>query len=331
MLKEAAELGILHVGFSGGEPLLHRYLAELVSTSRAAGMYTNLITSAVGLTAARAQELASAGLDNVQISLQADEAVLADSIAGARAHAQKLAAAEHVRKTGMALSLNVVLHRGNIERLSAIIALAEELQAERIELANTQYYGWAFLNREHLLPHRAQVEQALQIARDARARLMGKLDILYVLPDYFQLRPKPCLQGWGQRYLTVNPVGDVLPCPTSGAIPGLRFENVQRESLSWIWKESESFRRFRGVEWMPEPCRSCDFREIDFGGCRCQAVLWTGDAAQTDPVCEFSPHRNAVDQLLRKTETGGGGKWQPRLNPEVSPHPRPEAHASRRH
>ena len=261
-----AELGVLQVGFSGGEPLVRRDLAELIRGAREANLYTNLITSGIGLNESRARELREAGLDSAQLSFQSDDVDLADEIAGARAHALKLEAARVLHSAGIALSLNFVIHRRNIDRLPQMIALAETLGAGRVELANVQFYGWAFLNRAALLPTRDQVVRAREVATAAKARLAGKIDIFYVLPDYYETRPKPCLNGWGQRYLTVNPIGEVLPCPTaSSAIPDLRFENVRARSLDWIWRESESFNRFRGTEWMPEPCRSCPERERDFG------------------------------------------------------------------
>ena len=240
VLDQAAELGVLHVGFSGGEPLQRADLTELVAAARAAGLYSNLITSSLGLNRRRAEELKQAGLDSVQISFQSDQQPLADGIAGVAAHTKKLEAAQMVRDLGFPLTINVVLHRANIERLEQIISLAESLGAQRLELANTQYYGWAFRNRAALLPTRPQVEQATEIARLARQRLFGKLEILFVLPDYYSERPKPCMHGWGNRHLTVNPVGDALPCPTAGEIKGLRFENVRQHPLAWLWRESES-------------------------------------------------------------------------------------------
>lgn len=317
IIAEAAELGVLQIGFSGGEPLVRQDLAELVSSARGANLYTNLITSGVGLTKHRATELAQAGLDSVQLSFQADEPELADRIAGARAHELKLEAAHHIREAGMPLSLNFVIHRANIDRLPQMIELAESLGASHIELAHTQYYGWAFRNRLHLLPTRTQVDNAREIVNAAKARFAGR-DLFYVLPDYYEKRPKPCLNGWGQRYLTVNAVGDVLPCPSASfAIPNMHFENVRSRSLAWIWRESESFNRFRGTEWMSEPCRSCPQREIDFGGCRCQAALLTGEPANTDPVCEFSPERERVDALLRNSVLSSVDSfgWAPRQNP----------------
>lgn len=314
--REAAELGAYHVGLSGGEPLLRRDLAELVRAARAAGLYTNLISSGLGLSPARVGELRDAGLDSVQLSYQADEAALADRIAGARAHEKKLEAARLVTSAGLALSLNIVLHGANIGRLHGIIALAESLGATRLELANAQYYGWGFLNRRRLFPTREQAQAALQIALSEKERLAGRMEVLYVLPDFYEDRPKPCMNGWGRRYLTVNPVGNVLPCPTASGIPGLRFENVRERPLRWIWEESESFNRFRGTDWMPALCRECPRREIDFGGCRCQAALLTGDPNATDPVCTLTPSRAVVDRIIAETEeNGAAAEWVMRQNP----------------
>ena len=319
VIREAAALGVLQIGFSGGEPLVRRDLAELVRAAREANLYTNLITSGIGLDDNCVRALRDAGLDSVQLSFQSNDTDLADEIAGARAHQRKLDAAAKIRRAGIPLSLNFVIHRRNIDRLAQMIELAEMLEAERIELANVQFYGWAFLNRAALLPTREQVDRARETATAAKARLAGKIDIFYVLPDYYEARPKPCLNGWGQRYLTVNPVGEVLPCPTaSSAIPDLRFENVRARALDWIWRESESFNQFRGTEWMPEPCQSCPQKEIDFGGCRCQAALLSGNAANTDPVCELSPNRAGVDAVLRDLNSASHHlpAWTYRTNPK---------------
>ncbi len=305
VLDEAADLGVLHVGFSGGEPLQRQDLAQLVAAAREAGLYPNLITSSLGLNPQRLQDLKRAGLDSIQISFQSDEESLADRIAGVSAHAIKLKAAQMVRESGLPLTVNVVLHRANIERLEQIIALAERLSAERLELANTQYYGWAFKNRATLLPTREQIERAVPIATAAKKRLLGKMELLFVVPDYYSDRPKPCMNGWGQKYLTINPAGEVLPCPTAHEIKSLRFDNVREKSLAWIWQESEAFNRFRGTEWLPEPCHDCEFREVDFGGCRCQAALITGDAGVTDPACEFSPHRKTLTEFVEASQNGG--------------------------
>jgi pyrroloquinoline quinone biosynthesis protein E len=298
VFRQAAQLGVLHVGLSGGEPLLRRDLPELIAAAHDAGLYTNLITSGLGLDLPRARQLRAAGLDSIQLSFQADEAALADEIAGTRAHRHKLDASSAITEAGLPLSLNVVLHRTNIDRLGSIIALAEKLGAHRLELANVQFYGWALANRALLLPGRAQVKAAQATAQLAQERLKGRMEIIYVLPDYFEDRPKPCMQGWGLQYLTVNPTGFVLPCPNATSIPDLAFENVRRQSLRQIWTESESFNRFRGEAWMPLPCRECPERTIDFGGCRCQAALLTGDSSATDPVCGLSPHHALLESIM---------------------------------
>jgi PqqA peptide cyclase len=324
VIRDAAALGVLQIGFSGGEPLARLDLAEMIRAAREAKLYTNLITSGIGLDDDRVRALRDAGLDSIQLSFQSDQSSLADEIAGGRAHEHKLEVAAKIREARIPLSLNFVIHRRNIDRLPQMIGLAEALGAERVELANVQFYGWAFRNRAALLPTRKQVDRARDIATAAKARLAGKIDIFYVLPDYYETRPKPCLNGWGERYLTVNPTGDVLPCPTaSSAIPDLRFENVRSHALDWIWRDSESFNRFRGTEWMPEPCRSCPQREIDFGGCRCQAALLTGNAMNTDPVCEFSPNRATVDALLHEINSSNGQvqDWTYRVNPTHVPVP----------
>jgi pyrroloquinoline quinone biosynthesis protein E len=322
VIHEAAALGVLQIGFSGGEPLVRPDLPELVRAAREANLYTNLITSGIGLDDDRVRALRDSGLDSVQLSFQSDNTDLADEIAGARAHQRKLNVAARIRAAGIPLSLNFVIHRRNIDRLSSMIELAQRLGAERVELANAQFYGWAFLNRAALLPTREQVVRARETATAAKARLAGRIDIFYVLPDYYETRPKPCLNGWGQRYLTVNPIGDVLPCPTaSSAIPDLHFENVRERALDWIWRESESFNRFRGTEWMPEPCRGCPQREIDFGGCRCQAALLTGNATNTDPVCTLSPNRTVVDAVLHdiNSPSDHARDWVYRTNPRSLP------------
>ncbi len=294
VIREASELGVLHVHFSGGEPLLHRGLVDLISAARAAGLYSNLLTSGIPFSRSTAESLRAAGLDHVQLSLQGDEAGLADKIAGRRSHGEKLAAARLIRELGWPLTINVVLHRTNVARIPQLVALAEELDADRLELANVQFYGWANRNRDVLLPSVAELREAADCVAEARTRLAGRLRIDYVLPDALADRPKPCMEGWGRRYLTVNPQGDVLPCPTATCIESLRFDNVRHHPLGWIWRESPAFTHFRGTAWMPEPCRSCDWRHTDFGGCRCQAALLTGDAANTDPACSLSPHRGKL-------------------------------------
>ena len=304
VLGEAADLGVLHVHFSGGEPLLRSDLPELVAAAGSLGLYSNLITSGAGLSAERVRMLKSAGLDHVQVSLQAHTQEEGDALAGRAAHLRKLAAAKAVVAAGLPLTINVVLHSANIDGVAGVIALALELGAARLELAHAQYYGWALLNRSRLLPARAQVERAGAIIDEAFARLEGRMEIVHVKPDYFSGFPKPCMNGWGRRLLTVDPCGDVLPCPTAREIAFLRFENVRVRSLEAIWSGAEAFNRFRGNQWMREPCRSCDRRDIDFGGCRCQAFLLTGDPDATDPACSLAPDHAILRRVVEDGVTG---------------------------
>jgi PqqA peptide cyclase len=307
VLAEARELGVLELHLSGGEPLQRRDLTEIVRSASELGLYTNLITSAVGFSPRRAGQLRAAGLDHVQISIQADEAALSDRLAGTPSFERKIAAARLAKELGWPLTLNVVLHRHNIDRIAGILGMAEELGADRIELANTQYYGWALVNRDALLPGRSQLERAEAVVRAARERLADRMEIIYVIPDYYSRYPKPCMGGWGRRQLTVVPNGDALPCPTAHALP-LPRASVREHSLAWIWEQSPLFTHFRGTDWMPEPCRSCDRRDADFGGCRCQAFLLTGDAARTDPVCHLSPDHGLVTGVLRSVNEGAAGR-----------------------
>ncbi|HET9971279.1 MAG TPA: pyrroloquinoline quinone biosynthesis protein PqqE [Streptosporangiaceae bacterium] len=316
VLAEASDLGVLQVHLSGGEPLLRRDLVPIVATARELGLYTNLITSGLGLSDRRAGQLRDAGLDHVQISVQADEPLLSDRIAGLPSFERKLTATRLVKKMGWPLTVNVVLHRGNIERIGLLLELAESLQADRVELASTQYYGWAARNRAGLLPSRDQLDRAEAVVRAAHERLRGQMEIIYVVPDYYSRYPKPCMGGWGRHQLTVVPDGGVLPCPTAHELP-LPRASVREHPLAWIWAESPVFRRFRGTDWMPEPCRSCDRREVDFGGCRCQAFQLTGDAARTDPVCHLAPDHDIVDRAVRATNEAGSPQ------PELIPRPHP--------
>ena len=297
VLAEARALGVLQLHLSGGEPLQRRDLVEIVAGARDLGFYTNLITSALGLSRRRAEELKAAGLDHVQISIQADEQSVSDRIAGTPSYERKISAARMVKELDWPLTMNVVIHRHNIDRMGRILHLAEELEADRIELANTQYYGWARRNRAALLPTRAQLDRAEKVVREARRRLDGKMEIIYVIPDYYSKYPKPCMGGWGKNQLTVTPNGNVLPCPAAHTLE-LPRATVRKSSLTAIWAESPLFQRFRGTDWMPEPCRSCDRREVDFGGCRCQAFQLTGDAARTDPVCHLSPDHALVADVV---------------------------------
>ncbi|MFI9202385.1 pyrroloquinoline quinone biosynthesis protein PqqE [Streptomyces sp. NPDC053048] len=299
VLDEARALGVLQAHLSGGEPLLRRDLPRIVAHAHGLGLYTSLVTGGQALSVGRLAALTAAGLDHVQISLQDAEAAGADALAGAPAHRRKLAAAGRVKEAGLPLTLNVVLHRANIGRTGALVDLAVALGADRLELANTQYYGWALLNRRALLPTREQLEAAEAVVRRERERLAGRLEIVYVTSDHHEGVPKPCMHGWGSRQLTVAPNGDVLPCPAAASIPDLDVPNVRAAALADIWFRSPAFNRFRGTDWMREPCRSCPRKEIDHGGCRCQAFQLTGDAAATDPVCRLSPHHGLVAAIVR--------------------------------
>jgi PqqA peptide cyclase len=299
VLSEAADLGVVEVHLSGGEPLLRDDLEVLIRHANTLEMYTNLITSGIGITTEKAAVLGEAGLANVQVSFQAGEAKLSDVIGGYKAFEKKQKAVNAVKKAGMHLSLNVVLHRMNLDHLNEIIKLAEEMGAERLELANTQYYNWALLNRDQLLPSRDQIERAREVYEAAKTRLEREMEVIWVIPDYYASAPKPCMGGWGTIGLTIAPNGDVFPCPTAGMIEGLSFENVRESSLRHIWYESESFNNFRGEAWMPEPCLSCDMRHEDGGGCRCQAYALTGDAYATDPVCQWSPKHHLIEEAIQ--------------------------------
>jgi pyrroloquinoline quinone biosynthesis protein E len=295
VFREAAALGVLQVHLSGGEPASRRDLVDIVTAAREAGLYTNLITSAIGLDRTRLARLKQAGLDHVQLSLQGIDPASADVIAGyPGAHARKLAFASWVTEFGFALTINAVIHRANIDRVTALVELAAALGAGRVEVAHAQYYGWALRNRAALMPTREQVERAMQEMETIRPRYEGRLVIDMVIPDYYARRPKACMGGWARRSLNVTPSGRVLPCHAAETIPGLEFWSVRNRPLAMIWRESPAFQAFRGTTWMPEPCRSCEMREVDFGGCRCQAMALTGDAAATDPACELSPHHRRM-------------------------------------
>lgn len=303
VLAEAAALGVIQVHFSGGEPLLRHDLADLVAEARRLNLYSHLITSGVAADEPRWKQLRDAGLDAIQISLQDSSPAENDWLAGAASFEQKRRAVESARRLGFPVTLNVVLHRHNLDRIHDVIGLAEQWNVGRLELAHVQYTGWAFRNRTALLPLREQVEQAAAVVDQARLQFGNRLEILHVLPDYFQNFPKACLNGWGRVFMTVAPDGIVLPCQTAREIPGLDFPSVRDTSLEEIWFHAPVFERFRGTAWMPEPCRSCDRREIDFGGCRCQAFLLTGDAGATDPVCHLSPDHDVVGAALRERAT----------------------------
>jgi pyrroloquinoline quinone biosynthesis protein E len=325
VFQQAGRLGSLHVHFTGGEPLARSDLRELTAGARAAGLYTNLITSGIGLSEKRLAVLVEAGLEHIQLSFQGSRESAADDIAGTRSHAHKLQLARAIRQFKLAFTVNVVVHRQNLDHLAEIIAMAEDLGADRLEIANVQYYGWALQNRDALLPTRQQLEQSQETVNAAEERLRGRMRLDYVAPDYYARYPKACMGGWGRRLMVIDPAGQALPCHAAGVIPGLTFDNVREHSLEWIWRESAAFRKFRGEAWMPEPCRSCDRRDEDFGGCRCQALLLTGDAAATDPVCSLAPAHNRVEKILTRVNSDEGaaipiqipgpGSWVYRPNP----------------
>jgi len=298
VFRQAGTLGVLHAHFTGGEPLARADLTDLIAAARAAGLYTNLITSGIGLNEQRLQMLVEAGLDHIQVSFQDSREDAANWIAGAKAHALKIELSRAIRKHRIAFTVNLVVHRQNLDHLADMISFIEQLEPERVEIAHTQYYGWALQNRAALMPTRAQVENAVAIIAETEKRLAGRIRIDSVVPDYYARYPKACMGGWGRRLILVNPCGKVLPCHAAEVLPELSFENVREKSLEWIWQESESFRKFRGEEWMPEPCRSCDRRGEDFGGCRCQAFLLTANAKATDPACSLAPAHHLIQAAV---------------------------------
>lgn len=303
VFSQGGKLGMLHAHFTGGEPLARTDLTELVAAARAAGLYTNLITSGLGLNDQRLQALVDAGLDHIQISFQDSREEAANWIAGAKAHAHKIELSRAIRRHKIAFTVNLVVHRQNLDHLEEMIAFIEQLNPERVEIAHTQYYGWALANRAALMPTHAQLERAVAIVAEAEKRLAGRMRIDSVVPDYYAKYPKACMGGWGRRLMLINPAGKVLPCHAAEVLPGMSFENVRDKTLAWIWQESSSFQKFRGEDWMPEPCRSCDRRGEDFGGCRCQAFLLTGDALATDPACSLAPSHGIVEAAVREANS----------------------------
>jgi len=305
VFDQAAALGVVQLHLSGGEPLIRADLERFVRHARGLGMFTNLITSGVGLTAERAATLAAAGLNSVQLSVQGVDAAATVRVAKAPVFERKRRAAELIRQAGLPLSMNVVLHRLNLDRVGELIDLAAEWGADRLELANTQYYGWALRNRHQLLPTAAQVAAAEAVYRQKQAELAGRVELIWVVPDYHERFPKPCMGGWAATALTVAPDGVAYPCPVASVIETLDFPSVRTHSLEWIWYSAPAFTAYRGTSWMPDPCRSCDRRDLDFGGCRCQAYALTGDAGRTDPVCERSPDHGLVTAAVAGLTTRG--------------------------
>jgi len=308
VLREAEELGVVQVNLTGGEPLLRPDLEEIVAEARALDLYTNLITSGIPLERERLERLHRLGLDNVQVSIQDARPAGSDRIAGREVFHRKLEVARWVKELGFPLTMNTVLHRENLDHIGEVIALAEELHADRLELANAQYLGWALLNRTALLPTAPQLERARSIAGAAKARLEGRMEVVFVIPDYFVEVPPACMDGWGRRFMVVSPDGLLLPCLLAHTLPGLSFGSVREQSVGELWTSSPGMEAFRGEGWMPDPCRSCARRGIDFGGCRCQAFHLTGNAAATDPACSLSS-----DHVLIEAARSEGARAGPDL------------------
>ena len=304
VLREGRALGAIQLGFSGGEPLLRDDLEILVAEARALGFYSNLITSGVGLNETRIRALKEAGLDHIQLSFQDSTREMNDFLSSTRTFDLKQKAARLIKDHDYPMVLNVVLHRLNIDHVGQILEMAEQLGAEYVELANTQYYGWGYVNRDRLLPTREQLERANEVTQRFRERVGKRMRIFFVVPDYFESRPKACMNGWGSVFLTVTPDGTALPCHAARMLPGLTFPNVRDSALEAIWYDSEGFNRYRGDAWMKDPCRSCPEKTNDFGGCRCQAYMLTGDPANADPVCDLSPEHHRVTDAVAQARIG---------------------------
>jgi pyrroloquinoline quinone biosynthesis protein E len=294
VFHQARAMGATQLGFSGGEPLVRQDLEILIKEARDMGFYTNLITSGVGMDEDRIKAFKEAGLDHIQISFQASNEELNNFLGGTKTFQHKYEMAKLVKKYDYPMVLNIVLHRQNIDQIGDILDMTIALEADYVELASTQYYGWSLVNLDQLLPSREQLVRAEKIAHEYQDRMKDEMKIIYVVPDYFEDRPKKCMNGWGNIFLTITPDGRALPCHAAGQLPGLSFPNVHDDSIDAIWNDSTDFNKFRGMDWMKEPCRSCSEKEKDLGGCRCQAYMLTGDAANADPVCSKSPHHQAL-------------------------------------
>ncbi|MGQ0656713.1 MAG: pyrroloquinoline quinone biosynthesis protein PqqE [Chromatiales bacterium] len=300
VLRQARAMGAAQLGLSGGEPLVRTDLEEIIAEARKLGFYSNLITSGIGMDEKRIAAFREAGLDHIQVSFQASSEELNNLIAGTDAFQHKLEMARLVKKYEYPMVLCFVLHRRNIDQIGDVLDLASNLEADYVELATTQYYGWAYHNREQLLPTREQLARAEPIAHEYQEKMKGRMKIYYVVPDYYENRPKACMNGWGAVFLTIAPDGVALPCHAARQLPGLEFPNVREHDVQWIWNQSPAFNKFRGFDWMKEPCRSCPEKTKDFGGCRCQAYMLTGDALNADPVCDLSPHHQVVLDAIEK-------------------------------
>ncbi len=321
IFREGASLGVLHLHLTGGEPAARADLRDLIYGAHQCGLYTNLITSGVGVSRDRLKELVEAGLDHIQLSFQDSNSESADWIAGTKSHAHKTELSRWVREHRIAFTANLVVHRQNLDHLEDMISFLEKFQPDRIEIANTQYYGWALENRSTLMPTAGQLESAMKTVSAAEARLKGKIRIDSVTADYYATYPKACMGGWGRRLMLIDPAGRALPCHAAGVISGLTFDNTREHSLEWIWRESSAFQKFRGESWMQEPCRSCEKRSEDYGGCRCQAFLLTGDASATDPTCSLAPSHGLIKGVLEAASIDSpvpvppASSWLYRSNP----------------
>jgi len=302
VMRQARKMGAAQLGFSGGEPLARRDLEALIGEARSLGYYTNLITSGVGMDEKRVKTFKEAGLDHIQISFQASNEELNNYLGGTRSFQHKQEMARVVKEHEYPMVLNIVLHRKNIDQIRDILDMTVALKADYVELASTQYYGWSRVNIEQLLPTREQLGRAEKTAREYQEKMKDKMKIIYVIPDYFENRPKACMNGWGSIFLTIAPDGSALPCHAAAQLPGLEFPSVRDHSVAQIWNDSDAFNRFRGFDWMKEPCRSCPEKEKDFGGCRCQAYMLTGDAANADPVCDKSPHHSQLHEEVNRID-----------------------------
>ena len=321
---EAASMGVLHVHLTGGEPAARADLSQLVAGGHQSGLYTNLITSGLGLSRERLKELVDAGLDHIQLSFQDFRNQHADWIAGTKSHAHKADVAAWVREHRIAFTANLVVHRQNLDHLEEMIEFLEKLRPDRIEIAHTQYYGWALENRSALMPTPDQLESAVKVVSAAGARLKGKIRIDSVIADYYAVYPKACMGGWGRRLMLIDPTGRALPCHAAGVIPGLEFDTTRERSLEWIWRESSAFQKFRGESWMSEPCRSCERRTEDFGGCRCQAFLLTGDPSATDPTCSLAPKHLVILEALQLASIENASAISPATSWRYRPNPKPD-------
>ncbi|MBU0601929.1 MAG: pyrroloquinoline quinone biosynthesis protein PqqE [Gammaproteobacteria bacterium] len=312
VLREARELGSVQCGFSGGEPMLRDDLELIVGEAHRLGYYTNLLTSGIGLNEKRIDALKEAGLDHIQLSFQDSTREMNDFLSSTRTFDLKRRVADLIKSRGYPMVMNCTIHRHNIDHIEAILQLASDIDAEYVELANTQYYGWAQVNRDQLLPSREQLEHAERITNEWRATHGNKMKLFFVVPDYYEKRPKKCMNGWGNIFLTIAPDGKALPCHTARMLPGLEFPSVQASSIREIWYESEGFNRYRGTGWMKEPCASCPEKEIDLGGCRCQAYMVANDPAAADPVCDKSPlHGRITDVVALAQQPGNPAQSKP--------------------